>query len=158
MPDEIQLLPTSFSLRGMVWVQERGAINFTNEQYAGTKHEELRLEGFEVEIDPPRGNLDLCYRAYIEGDGFHPWVNGGTFVGTKDKGLRLEGFQIMLTGDAGDGEQYFVEYMAYEQDIAAVGPFLGPRYAGTQGESRRIEGLALSIRPIKELDWTRFCG
>ena len=146
MPTQlISLPPTLVHLTGYVWLQGIGAEPFTDNQYAGTRGQSRRMEGFEIAFVEPPGTLALRYRVHVENIGWMDWVDGGTYAGTKNEGLRCEAFQIELTGSGTDPLGYSVEYMAHQEDAGDIGPFYDGAICGTTGEGLRLEGMAVTI-------------
>jgi hypothetical protein len=129
----------------VVHLQDIGDQSFRNNEFAGTRGESRRLEGFQLRIDPPVEGLSLRYMAHLQDIGDVPFVNEGELVGTSGESRRLEGFAIELTGPAAD--KYDVLYMAHVEGIGDTGFFKNGEFCGTRGESRRIEGILVRIVP-----------
>jgi uncharacterized protein YjdB len=135
---------TPVGLAGLVHIEGKGGVPLANDEFAGTRGESRRLEGFQIAIEPPVGDLGLRYMAHIQDVGDASWVDGGGYVGTRDRSLRLEGFAIELTGDA--ARYYVVRYSAHLQGTGDTRYHYNGEFCGTRGEERRVEGLEVSVR------------
>ena len=120
-------------------------VDFVGTEFAGTRGQERRLEAFWLDFDPPLPDGGFQYMAYCENIGEMPWVDAPAWAGTRDEGLRLEGFAIRLTGTPDALETHDVFYSAWVQDLKVVGPVGGGLYCGTKGQSRRVEGIEVSV-------------
>lgn len=138
-PLEMSTVP----LRGLVHLQDIGDVGFVNDVFAGTQGQSRRLEGFQLQFDPPIPGLSMRYMAHLENIGDVPWVNEGQFIGTRGQSRRLEGFAIQLIGP--EAAKYSVMYMAHLQDRGDTGFFRDGQFCGTRGQSRRVEGLLVHI-------------
>jgi Clostridial hydrophobic W len=114
-------------------------------QFAGTRNEGQRIEGFLLQINPPVEGLTLRYMAHLQDIGDTPWVNEGDFVGTRGQERRLEGFAITLDGPA--AARYHVTYSAQVQGLGATLPYSDGAFCGTRGQHRRLEGMRVAILP-----------
>ncbi|MEZ4399025.1 MAG: matrixin family metalloprotease [Kofleriaceae bacterium] len=128
-----------------VHLQDIADLTFRDNQFAGTRGQSRRLEGFQLVVAPAVPGLGLRYMAHLQDIGDVPWVNGGTFVGTRGQSRRLEGFAIELTGPAAGN--FTVEYMAHLQDLGDTGLFRDGQFCGTRGQSRRVEGILVRVIP-----------
>ena len=130
-------------LRGLVHLQDIGDRSFREYEFAGTRGESRRLEGFQLQFDPPIPGLSMRYMAHLQDIGDVPFVNEGQFIGTRGQSRRLEGFAIELTGPM--ASSYNVFYMAHLQDIGDTRFFQGGEFCGTRGQSRRVEGILVYV-------------
>ncbi|UZS00081.1 hypothetical protein [Chondrinema litorale] len=132
------------NLQVLVHLQDKGDLLFRELQFAGTRGERARLEGFSIAIKPNTiDGLGLKYMAHIEHIGDRSWEIDPTFVGTRGKGLRLEGFAIDVTG--ANASQYVIYYRAHVQDFGDSKWYKNGEFCGTRGEYRRIEGIEVSL-------------
>lgn len=115
-------------LRVLVHLEEIGDMEFRNGEFAGTREPYRRLEGFQLNIDPPVPGLDIKYMAHFEDICDTPWVNGGQFIGTRGEWRRLEGFAIQLTGVA--ALNYNVFYMCHLQNIGDSSVYSNGQFCG----------------------------
>lgn len=148
--DDIAGIRALYGRRGptsdiLVHLEEIGDIAFRDNEFAGTRSESRRLEGFQVAISPPVPNLSMRYMAHLENIGDVPFVNEGQFVGTRGQSRRLEGFAIELTGAAAPNFNVF--YMAHLQGTGDTPVFQNGQFCGTRGQSRRVEGILVRIEP-----------
>jgi Clostridial hydrophobic W len=148
---DAQFASTLYPLAGvpftlLVHLQNIGDVTVQNNQFAGTRGQSRRLEGFQIDISPPVPGLSCQYMAHLQGIGDVPWVNAGQFVGTRAQSRRLEGFAIQLTGpQAGN---YSVSYMAHLQGTGDTGFYSNGQFCGTRGQSRRVEGMLVRIQQL----------
>jgi uncharacterized protein YjdB len=141
----VALPNTIVPIIGYVWLESIGQETFTGNQFAGTRGEDRRMEGFEIDLVNPPGTLGLRYRVHVQNLGWTDWVDGGTYAGTRGESRRCECFQIELTGDGPDPLGYSVEYMAHQQGYGDIGPFRDGTECGSVGEGLRLEGMAVTI-------------
>ena len=132
-------------LTGLIHVEGRGDRTLCNDQWARTKGQSLRLEGFQIDTNISVSGLGVEYMAHLQGIGDTGWVSGGSFVGTRGQSRRLEGFAIRLTGPA--AAQYDIFYRAHLQGIGASEIAKNGAFCGTRGQSRRVEAMVVSIVP-----------
>ena len=57
-----------------------------------------RVEGFQINIDPPIPGLNVEYMAHVEGVGDTPWLSEGELAGFRGQAKRIEGFAVRLSG------------------------------------------------------------
>lgn len=98
--------------------------------------------------------MGVEYRAHIQDVGNYPtdgtWVQGSDQIGTPGLGRRIEGVSIKLTGDIPAGAK--IVYNLHIQDYGWIcdvnDPSTwqeGPHFAGTIGESKRIEAIQIKL-------------
>lgn len=136
-------LPRSLGLKVLVHLQGLGDQAYKADQYAGTRNQGRRLEGFQVDFDPPVAGLELTCMAHIQNMANSEWIQAGHYVGTRNLGLALEGFAFRLAGPL--ATQYDVEYMAHVGGIGDLPWARNGTFCGTQGQHRAVEGLQLRI-------------
>lgn len=127
----------------LVHLQDIGDSLFHNGQWAGTKGQSRRLEGFQISQVNPVPGLSLQYMAHLQDIGDVPWVNEGGFVGSRGQSRRLEGFAIRLTGP--NAPFWDVIYQAHLQDMGDTGSYSNGQFCGTRGQSRRVEAIRVNI-------------
>ena len=130
-------------LRILVHLEAIGDVKRRENEFAGTRGQSRRLEGFQIEVAQAIPNLSLRYMAHLQGIGDVPFLPEGQFIGTRGQSRRLEGFAIELTGSA--APNYNVKYMAHLQNIGDTGIFQNGAFCGTRGQSRRVEGILVRI-------------
>jgi uncharacterized protein YjdB len=118
---------------------------FRQEQFAGTRGESRRLEGFQLTLDPPVPGLSLEYMAHLQDIGDTGWLSEGQFIGTRGLSRRLEGFAIRLTGS--NAANYDVRYMCHIQNVGDSPMYANGAFCGTRGQSLRVEGMQVTITP-----------
>ena len=132
-------------ISGLVHLQDIGDVSLVNDTFAGTRGQSRRLEGFQIQFNPPVPGLSMRYMAHLQDIGDVPWVDEGQFIGTRGQSRRLEGFAIELTGP--EAVNYSVRYMAHLQDLGDTDFFRDGQFCGTRGQSRRIEGILVHVGP-----------
>lgn len=148
--DDISGIQALYGRRGptldvLVHLQSFGDRTYRENEFAGTRGESRRLEGFQLEFSPQVPNLSMRYMAHLQGIGDVPFVNEGQFVGTRGESRRLEGFAIELTGSESTNFNLF--YMAHLQGIGDTGFYHNGQFCGTRGQSRRVEGILVRVEP-----------
>jgi len=148
--DDISGIRALYGRRGqtldvLVHLQDIADLNFRENEFAGTRGESRRLEGFQLTLSPRVPGLSMRYMAHLQDIGDVPFVNEGQFVGTRGQSRRLEGFAIELTATA--SANFNVFYMAHLQDIGDTGFYQNGQFCGTRGESRRVEGILVRVEP-----------
>lgn len=133
------------SLDILVHLESIGDRSFRENEFAGTRGQSRRLEGFQLQISPPVAGLSMRYMAHLQNIGDVPFVNEGQFVGTRGQSRRLEGFAIELTGP--QASNFNVVYMAHLQGTGDTGYFQNGQFCGTRGQSRRVEGILVRVEP-----------
>ncbi|MCX9012551.1 MAG: neuraminidase-like domain-containing protein [Candidatus Methanoperedens sp.] len=131
------------TLKVLVHLQDIGDLTFHENEFAGTKGEGRRLEGFQIDFNPPIPNLGMRYMAHLQDLGNVPYVNAGQFIGTRREGRRLEGFSIELTGLEADN--YEVIYMAHLQGSGDTELCRAGQFCGTRGKGISVEGIMVRI-------------
>ena len=128
-----------------VHLQNIGDLRFRENEFAGTRGQSRRLEGFQLDLQPSVPGLGLRYMAHLENIGDTAFVTDGQFVGTRGQSRRLEGFAIELTGP--NANNFNVFYMAHLQDSGDTSVHQNGQFCGTRGQSRRVEGILVRIEP-----------
>jgi len=136
---------TNLKLDVLVHLQGIGDTTAHDDQFAGTRGQSRRLEGFQLFFDLQVPGLSMQYMAHLQGIGDAPFVNEGQFIGTRGQARRLEGFAIQLTGPA--AANFDVAYMAHLQGSGDTPFFQNGQFCGTRGQSRRVEGILVRVSP-----------
>jgi Common central domain of tyrosinase/Clostridial hydrophobic W len=136
---------TNLKLDVLVHLQGIGDTTTHDDQFAGTRGQSRRLEGFQLFFNPQVPGLSMQYMAHLQGIGDAPFVNEGQFIGTRGQSRRLEGFAIQLTGPA--ATSFDVVYMAHLQGSGDTPFFQNGQFCGTRGQSRRVEGILVRVSP-----------
>lgn len=148
--DDIAGIRALYGRRGpgldvLVHLQGIGDSAARDNEFAGTRGQSRRLEGFQLQISPPVPGLSMRYMAHLQGIGDVPFVNEGQFVGTRGQSRRLEGLAVDLTGPS--AQNFNVAYMAHLQGIGDTAVFQNGQFCGTRGQSRRVEGILVRVEP-----------
>ncbi|MEP6486616.1 hypothetical protein NDI43_08405 [Microcoleus vaginatus GB2-A3] len=130
-------------IKVLVHIQGIGDRTFGAQEYAGTKAQGRRVEGFAINIDPPIPGLNVEYMAHVEGVGDTPWLSEGELAGFRGQAKRIEGFAVRLSGPQAD--KYDVFYSAHIQNIGDTDVSSNGEYCGTRGKALRIEGIKVWI-------------
>ncbi|MGB3532750.1 MAG: hydrogenase [Microcoleaceae cyanobacterium] len=136
---------STIGLNVTVHLQGLGERQFSAKEYAGTRGQGRRLEGFALGLDPQVRDLGIQYMAHVAGVGDTPMVSGGQWVGETGRERKIEGFAVSLTGS--QAENYDVFYNAHIQNKGDVPVCSNGEYCGTRGESLRVEGISVWIQP-----------
>ena len=130
----------------------------SNGQISGTEGKALRLEAFQIKLAGKLANThDIYYRIHVQNFGWLGWAKNGEAAGSQGFGYRAEALQIMLVkkGDEApksDVEPFKinkrVEYATHIQDIGWQELQSNGAMAGTEGQSKRLEGIV-----INAVDW-----
>lgn len=132
-------------IKVLVHIQGIGDRTFGAREYAGTKAQGRRVEGFQINIEPPIPGLNVEYMAHVEGVGDTPWIGEGELAGFRGQAKRIEGFAVRLSGPQAD--KYDVFYSAHIQNIGDTEVSSNGEYCGTRGKALRIEGIKVWIAP-----------
>lgn len=136
---------TNLKLDVLVHLQGIGDSTAHDDQFAGTRGQSRRLEGFQLWLNPQVPGLSMQYMAHLQAIGDVPLVNEGQFIGTRGQSRRLEGFSIQLTGPS--AANYDVVYMASLEGSGDTAFFQNGQFCGTRGQSRRVEGILVRVSP-----------
>lgn len=127
----------------LVHLEGIGDLAFHEDEFAGTRGQSRRLEGFQLSFNPLLDGLSMQYMAHLQGNGDVAWVSGGQFVGTRGQSRRLEGFAIKLTGK--HASEFTVKYMAHLEGTGDTDWYSDGQFCGTRGQSRRVEGICVKV-------------
>ena len=147
-PREIQQAVAAegaLGIKVLVHIQGIGDRTFGSQEYAGSKGQGRRVEGFQINIDPPIPGLNVEYMAHVESVGDTPWLSEGELAGFRGQAKRIEGFAVRLSGPQAD--KYDVFYSAHIQNIGDTNVSSNGEYCGTRGKGLRIEGIKVWIAP-----------
>ena len=108
---------------------------------SGTLGRSLRIEAFDLLVDPGDGKGGIQYQAHVKNIGWQPWVADGKMAGTVGRGLQVEAIRIKLTGDI--AKKYDVYYRAHVQNVgwldwARNGANAGSTNCGYQMEAMQV--------------------
>ncbi|MGL6280960.1 MAG: hydrogenase [Microcoleaceae cyanobacterium] len=135
----------TIGLKVLVSIQGMGDRTFGAQEYAGTKGQGLKIEGFQVNIHPAIPGLSLQYMAHIAYVGDTPWTNEGQLVGARGQAKQIEGFALRTAGP--EAAKYDVFYTAHIQNVGDTQVYSNGQYCGTKGKSLRVEGLKIWLQP-----------
>ncbi|MEG4345421.1 hypothetical protein QUB70_19420 [Microcoleus sp. A003_D6] len=135
----------TLGIKVLAHIQGIGDRTFGSQEYAGTKAQGRRVEGFAINIDPPIPGFNVEYMAHVEGVGDTPWLSEGELAGFRGQAKRIEGFAVRPCGPQAD--KYDVFYTAHIQNIGDTDVSSNGEYCGTRGKALRIEGIKVWIAP-----------
>jgi uncharacterized protein YjdB len=133
----------ALGIKVLVHIQGIGDRTFGAQEYAGTKAQGRRVEGFPINIDPPIPGLKVEYMAHVEGVGDTAWIGEGELAGFRGQAKRIEGFAVRLSG--AESAKYDVFYTAHIQNIGDTEVSSNGAYCGTRGKGLRVEGIKVWI-------------
>ncbi|MGL5062861.1 MAG: hypothetical protein ACRC62_23035 [Microcoleus sp.] len=144
-PPRTQQVPAegAVGLKVLAHIQGIGDRTFGSGEYAGTKGQGRRVEGFGIDLEPAIPGLKVEYMAHVEGVGDTPWMGEGQLAGFRGQAKRIEGFAVRLTG--AEAAKYDVFYTAHIQNIGDTEVSSNGAYCGTRGKALRIEGIKVWI-------------
>lgn len=135
----------TLGLKVLVHIQGIGDRTFGSQEYAGTKAQGRRVEGFQVNLEPAIPGLKVEYMAHVESVGDTPWVSEQELAGFRGKGKRIEGFAVRLSG--AEASKYDVFYTAHIQNVGDTKVISNGDYCGTRGKALRVEGINVWVVP-----------
>ncbi|MBI4856675.1 MAG: hypothetical protein HY818_08045 [Acetobacterium woodii] len=99
-------------------------------------------------VDTQAGDIGVQYRGHVQNKGDVPvpvgsFITGPNELGSQGEGLRLEGIRIELTGDVPAGAG--ISYDVHVQNRGWMGPVENGNFAGTIGDSLRIEAIKINL-------------
>jgi hypothetical protein len=136
---------TNLKLDVLVHLSGIGDTLTHDDEFAGTRGQSRKLEGFQLWLNPQVPGLSLQYMAHLAGIGDVAFVNEGQFIGTRGQARGVEGFAIVLTQPAATNFDVF--YMAHLQGTGDTPFFQNGQFCGTRGQSRSVEGILVRISP-----------
>lgn len=153
---------TTVGIRVLVHLQGKGDVHYPAGEYAGTRHESRRLEGFMLLPSSFPPGVTAEYMAHLQGKGDTSWVQAGEYCGTRDESRRLEGIAVRLVGPSAD--KWSVQYYTHVQNHGDIGPVskrngqpipvemrpaMDGEYSGTRARSLRVEGLRVWLEAVE---------
>ncbi len=138
-------LQVTGDISGTVHVQDIGDLPLREMQWAGTRGQAKRLEGFSLRASGVR----VEYMCHLQNRGDTQWMREGNFCGTRGQSLRLEGFAIRLRGPNAD--RYDVYYQCHLEGRGDTGPVRNGAFCGTRGQSRRLEAMNVWVTPKSDV-------
>lgn len=100
-------------------------------------------------------DLGVAYRGHVQNQGNMPkpegsLVSGPEALGTRGQSLRVEGFWIELTGNVPEGAD--IVYEVHVQNEGWMTPVKNGNFAGTAGESQRVESIKIRLENLPGYD------
>lgn len=128
----------------------------------GTEGESKRMEALDLNVKTPAG-VTVKYRAHVQGIGWQDWVTadntkGTNLIGTSGESKRVEAIQIVVEGSSDYVIRYRTQVQTYGwldwveagNSIKEAETLKAGTYAGTSGESKRMEAMQISIIPKEQ--------
>ena len=110
----------------------------------GTVGLSKRLEAIKINLNSTEYTGGISYKTHVQSIGWEPsWRYDGELSGTEGRGLRLEAIAIELYGEIAN--YYDVYYQVQIQTEGWLGWTSNGSYAGSQGGSKRMEGIHILL-------------
>ncbi len=131
----------------------------SNGAMSGTSGKSYRLEAIQMALTGVNAaNYDVYYRVHAQNVGWLTWAKNGQAAGTEGMSYRLEAIQIKVVKKGtyvGSTASPFrssyglgnVRYRTHVQDYGWQGYANDGRSSGTSGQSKRLEGINISLSP-----------
>ena len=125
-----------------------------NGELSGTEGKSKRLEAIKMKLTGDvASKYDIYYRVHVQDYGWLGWAKNGESSGSEGLSKRLEGIEIRLVkkgqGTPGSTDLPFlsemISYQTHVQDIGWQDWKKNGELSGTQGESKRLEGLRINL-------------
>ncbi len=125
-----------------------------NGELSGTEGKSKRLEAIKMKLTGDvASKYDIYYRVHVQDYGWLGWAKNGESSGSEGLSKRLEGIEIRLVkkGQETPGStdlpflSEMVSYQTHVQDIGWQDWKKNGELSGTQGESKRLEGLRINL-------------
>ncbi|MCI9487275.1 MAG: cellulase family glycosylhydrolase [Lachnospiraceae bacterium] len=125
---------------------------------SGTEQQSKRLEAICIELTgADRDRYDVYYRVHAQSYGWLDWAKNGAEAGTEGLSKRLEGINIVIVPKGADpgvptGNPFVslypgaVNYRTHVQSYGWQGWSCDGGMSGTEGQSKRLEGIELLLR------------
>jgi beta-N-acetylglucosaminidase/uncharacterized protein YjdB len=149
--------PYSGGITYKTHVQDYGWLNnVSNGALSGTSGKSKRLEAIQINLTGEMAkHYDIYYRVHAETYGWLGWAKNGASAGTEGLSKRLEAIEIVLVakGGAAPGSTNnplimnpSVVYSTHVQDYGWLSGVTDGKMSGTQGQSKRLEAIKISIK------------
>ena len=142
-------------------VQTYGWLKYST-NFTGTVGESKRMEALELNVDAPAG-VTVKYRAHVQSYGWQKWVTadsktGTNKIGTSGESKRVEAIQIVVEGASDYTVKYRTQVQTYGwldwveagSSIKEAETLKEGTYAGTSGESKRMEAMQIVVIPKEQ--------
>ena len=140
-------------------VQTYGWLNWVSDNtQSGTSGEAKRLEAIQIRLTGEMANhYDIYYRVHCQTYGWLDWAKNGEIAGSTEMAKRVEAIQIQLLekGATAPGitEQAYIQpllqYRTHVQTYGWQEYKYGGGFAGTEGLSKRMEAIQISLLDTK---------
>lgn len=142
-PERTQNLRQVPQVSGTVHLEGHGDRPLVNHQWAGTKGQHRRLEGFALNLDAFEDVIRVEYMCHLQDEGDVGWMTEGSFCGSRGKSRRLEGFAIRLAGPA--AAYFSINYQCHLEGTGDTAVVSNGTLCGTRGMSKRLEAMQVWI-------------
>jgi uncharacterized protein YjdB len=116
-----------------------------NGGFQGTRGQSKNIEGIAVRLTgPAAAHFVLKYVTHIAGKGDSPVATSGQYCGSKGESRAIEGIHVWLEAIPLPTVSALV-HLAGRGDVQ----FHNSLFAGTKGESKNLEGFALTLNPAR---------
>lgn len=123
-------------------------------EIAGTTGQSKRVEAIKINLTGTYAKkYDIWYRVHVHGKGWLGWTKNGLTAGSTGLAIRVEAIQIKLvskgtsvsTGGSAVLTKPSLSYRAHVANTGWMNKVSEGATAGTTGQSRRLEGLMISL-------------
>lgn len=124
-------------------------------ELSGTEGQAKRLEAIQIQLTGKLAEeYDIYYRVHAENLDWMDWAKNGESAGTAGYAYRLEAIEIRLVkkGESAPGKtdkpyvQHYIGYSTHIQDIDWQGMVYDGAMSGTEGQSKRLEAIRISLQ------------
>lgn len=136
-------------------VQTYGWLGWSaNGASSGVTGQSKRMEAIEIRLTGDIANYyDVYYQVHAQNFGWLGWAKNGETAGTTGMSKRLEALKVVLVpkGGAAPGsaenscQQADIKYRTHVQGIGWQGYSYNGLLAGTEGQSKRLEGIDIEL-------------
>uniref|UniRef100_UPI00187C4184 glucosaminidase domain-containing protein n=1 Tax=Neobacillus niacini TaxID=86668 RepID=UPI00187C4184 len=148
--------PFTGSISYRTHVQDYGWLDYvSNGETSGTTGKNKQVEAIQMNLTGSIAeHYDVYYRVYAENYGWLDWAKNGDYAGTQGFAKRLEAIEIVLVakGGAAPGSTNnpfiinpSVVYSSHVQDYGWLPSVSDGKMSGTQGQSKRMEAIKISL-------------
>lgn len=147
----------SSHVNGIGWQE-----SVTTGELSGTEGEARSIEAIKIKLTGEEAEkYDIYYRVHSQNYGWLGWAKNGNPAGTEGFGKRVEALQIAVVKKGGtapgatDGafkiKQKTITYSTHIQKIGWQSAVNGGQISGTEGQSKRLEGIKISLDNQNEI-------
>lgn len=148
----------NLGIKYSAYVQDIGWMDFALDgATGGTVGKAKQMEAIRMELTGDKASdYDIYYRAHVAEVGWLDWAKNGELSGTQGYNYAMQAVQIVVLpkGSAAPGsilqpykiKSVGIEYEAHVQDKGWMGSVANGAVAGTVGENKQLEALAVAVK------------